>query len=204
MHIWCCSWPTTKPPHIITAHMLKLPGGVKSVPVTTVLISTVYLDLLPAQQPALAQRSTPAQVDRVSQATKLADCRNIQPQAAANHWLSWPIWAKAPEEILWERERERIVSFYFILSNYTHVCIYVKIHKQIQFYNRTPEQLRDCFHYLARGRGAVGSPRSSLSLTSFVPRRENPNSAESVRNRRGLSLNLRSSSWKAYRRFLLT
>ena len=30
--------------------------------------------------------------------------------AAANHWLSWPIWAKAPEKILWERERERELS----------------------------------------------------------------------------------------------
>ena len=44
-----------QPPHILTAHMLKLPGGVKSVPVTTVRISTVYLDLLQANQPAPAQ-----------------------------------------------------------------------------------------------------------------------------------------------------
>ena len=176
----------------------------KSVPVTTVLISTVYLDLLPAQQPAMAQRSTPAQVDRVSQATKLADPRNIQPQAAANHWLSWPIWAKAPEKILWERERERIVSFYFILSNYQQVCVYVKYTYRSSFTNVPQNSSAIATIYsLARGRGAVGLPPSSLSPTSSLPRRENLHSTESVRNRRGLSLNLRSSSWKAYRRFLL-
>ena len=72
--------PKRKAGQAMTEYLIIVVLVVKSVPVTTVRISTVYLDLLLAKQPALAQEATPAQVDRVSLATELASRRSTQLQ----------------------------------------------------------------------------------------------------------------------------